>query len=256
IEADPGDAWCQFQVSNVLLAAGDLDGADQAAQEAIRLARVPSVHFYRRRAEIEARRRNYTAGLEFLDQALVIDPKDPWVLLELSSQRMAQGDLNGAEEAVTKALAGPLTNPVHFLRRQSEIAFRRNDTAAATDWLNQAMVADPNDPWCRMEAANQLMLQGSNEEALAKVQEAMALRPEPSPVFLRRAAEIEIRRGNFDMARDYLTQAMAAAPEDPQPWMDLSNLLTGRGDLTGAQAAAEKAMELTTEARERMLSAA
>ncbi|MGK7870411.1 tetratricopeptide repeat protein [Falsiroseomonas sp. E2-1-a20] len=256
IEADPGDAWCQYQVSNVLLAAGDLDGADQAAQEAIRLARVPSVHFYRRRAEIEARRRNYTAGLEILKQALAIDPKDPWVLLELSSQRMAVGDLVGAEEAVATALAGPLINPVHFLRRRSEIAFRRNDLAAAADWLNRAVVADPTDPWCRMEAASQLMVQGANDEALAKVQEAMALRPEPSPVFLRRAAEIEIRRGNFDIARDYLTQAMAAAPEDPQPWLDLSNLLAGRGDRTGAQAAAEKAMELTTEARERMLSAA
>lgn len=256
VEADPSDAWCQFQVSGVLLAAGDLVGADRAAKEAIRLTRVPSVHFHRRRAEIEARRRNYTAGLAILDQALEIDPRDPWVWLEVSSQRMALGDLTGADEAVANALAGPVANPVHFLRRRSEIAFRRNDLAAAAEWLDKAQAADPSDPWCRLEASSQLMLQGANDAALAKVHEAMALQPEPSLTFLRRAAEIETRRGNPAAARGYLEQAMAAAPEDPQPWLDLSNLLNAEGDLTGAQAAAEKAVELSTAARERILSAA
>jgi uncharacterized protein HemY len=58
---------------------------------------------------------------------------------------------------------------------------------------------------------------------------------------LIRAAAFEQHRQNWSVARDYLEQAAAANPQDPQTWSLLADVLFAAGDMIGAQQTAEKA---------------
>jgi predicted Zn-dependent protease len=112
------------------------------------------------------------------------------------------------------------------------------------------MAIAPQDPWCRMEMANLLLAQGDPAAALAKAQEAISLSAAPPVVLLTRAAQIQERCGDRDAARSLLQQAIAADPENPQPWSILADLLAASGDLAGAKEAAEKAVEVASRQEE------
>jgi predicted Zn-dependent protease len=256
VRANPSEPWCQHQLSEVLMAIGDLDRAAEATAEALRVAPTPSPILYRRLGEIEGRRGNRAGALAFLDQALALAPNEPWTWLEVAAQRTALGDLAGADQAAATAAAN-LQPPhkAHALRVRAQIAFKQKNFEAASAFLREAMDLAPTDPWSRLEAADQLLANGEPDAALTKVKEAMLFTPTPRASMLIRAATIEERRGNHGMARVYLQQAIAAEPDDPHPWSMLANLLTTTGDLPGAREAAEKATEIASGNREKILEA-
>ena len=247
VRADPLEAWCQYQLADVLLAIGDLNGAAEAAAEAARVARTPSPHFFRLQAIVEGRRGDREKALVLLEQALMLAPEEPWTWREIALQRLARLDLTAAEAATDRAAASmPVSGQVHVLRLRAEIANKRKDVAGAARWIEKAMRVAPKDPWSRLDAADHLLASGDADAALGRIREAIALSPTPKAAIFCRAASLEERRGNRDLARTYLQQAIAAEPDDPLPWSMLANLLTAAGDLNGAQQAAVKAMEVAS----------
>jgi tetratricopeptide (TPR) repeat protein len=243
IIADPTDPGLKYHLGGVLQAMGDLDQAAEAAAEAVRFARTSSPSYYRRQAEIEARRGNPTAALAILDQALAATPNDPLIWLDVSTYRMALNDLAAADEAAATAGAAlPASDKVQVLRRRALIASKRNDVAAAGAFLREALTIAPNDPLRRLDLAYQLLEEGDFEAASREAKEALELSATPPAALFVRAAVIEERRGRWEEARGYMQQAVAADPANASAWSRLANLLTRTGDLSGAQEAAEKAM--------------
>ncbi len=243
-EADPTDPWVMFQVSSVLLTIGDLDGAEQAIIGAIECSPIPSPHFLRRRAEIDARRKNHEGARSWLKQAMALDPKDPWSRLDLAAQLLAVGDLAGADVVATEAHQIHTGNPAPFLQRRSEIASRRGNTAVARDLIEQAVTADPSDAWCRFELSRQLLAEGDLDRACTEAEKAAELSTVPNATLYLHCGSIEGRRKHPDAARKWFDRAIAIDPADPQSWKEVSGLLMVIGDLEGAQHAAEEAVRL------------
>lgn len=247
IEADPTDSGLHQQHAAVLLAAGDLDAAGNVLDQTIK--RFPDAAGTLRLRAVVARRQSDVAGAaQWLDRALAANPRDVWAWFERSALKLADGDFDAADAAAAEAFRLAGNQPVPFLRRRSEIAFRRGDSDAARRFLEAAMAADPTDPSPRMEASAQFLAAGETDAALAMVEAAMALVPQPTTSMLRRGFEIEMRRGNTETARGWIERIIASDPANPQPWTDLARILVRTGDLVGAQRAAERALELSMSA--------
>jgi tetratricopeptide (TPR) repeat protein len=251
ISADPEDMWSQLHLSGVLLNIGDLDQAAVAAAAAERLAPAPSADVYRRQAEIEGRRNNHAGAVKILEQAIAAAPDDPWSWLGIAQHRSVLNDLKGAEEAARLADA-KLTDAgrAHALRLRAQIARQRNDVAAAGAFLREAVHVAPGDPWSRLGLADHVFAEGDAEAALETLKPALPPHAPAIGYLLCRAAAYEERRKNWEAARNYIGQATATEPDNPQPWSALANILIAAGDLTGARAAAETAVRLASHGRE------
>lgn len=242
VAAEPAEPLNHLQLSTVNLAAGDLDGADQAASEAMDRSAIPSIALFRRRAEIATRRRQYDAARGWLDHAIAADPDNAWLHYERATALVAAGLLDEAEAAITEAIRIAPTQRPNFLRRLSDIAMRRGDTAGSIALLQEAAAALPADPWCRSDLAARLLHAGDPAGARAAIAEAIEVSPQPSALLYRRRADVEQKLRDFGAARVALEQAIGLDPSDAQTYYSLSNVLMQQGDYAGARSAAEEAL--------------
>ncbi len=173
VEADPEDPRLHLHESHVHQAAGDIASAESSAQKALDLAQDNPSPFMRRMAEIAEVQARPVVALEWLKKALAADPKDPAPYDALARALLRQGDLDGAWQAATRALA--LQQSAGRLRRMSEIALKREGTEAAQDWAEKAIAADPNDPWSHHHLAGLLQQQGDLSGAVAAAKQALSL---------------------------------------------------------------------------------
>ena len=80
------------------------------------------------------------------------------------------------------------------------------------------------------------------EQAKQSYQAALKLDPK-DPLALVGLAKLASAAGDADAAANYVQQALAAAPENPQAWMAKGDQAFGSGDFAGAEAAFQKVLD-------------
>ena len=244
-EAHPADPSLHEAHANLLITIGELDAAEKAVDEAERLMSVASPSLHRIRGAIASRRGDSEAARRWLGAAIDADRTNPWTWYDYALVLMRAGDLPAADAAAAEACKfGAGQHAATFLRLRSDIALRAKDIVGARRWIEQALAADPNDASVRMAASSQALAASEFAGAMDQLEAALARSRAPDVWMLRRGFEIERRRGDFDGARKWLDRAITAHPKRPEPYLDLSNLLSAMGDFHGAQIAAETALSL------------
>ena len=247
---EPENPWPHFDLAALHLRQGDLDAAARAADVALERSPVPSSALLRRRAEVELRRGDRAAAARLFEQARAIDPRDASNYYHLARLEMAEGRCEAAIRELDAGLA--LRSPLDalFHRSRSEIEMRRGQHAQALAPANRAVSADPEDTSNRLHLSGVLQAIGDFDGAAEAAAEATRLARSPSPVFYRRQASIEAHRGNPAAALAFLDQALAAAPNEPTIWLDISAHRLALNDLDGADEAAVLAGAALPELRE------
>jgi tetratricopeptide (TPR) repeat protein len=105
VERYPDDAWGHNHLAGLLMTAGDLDGAETSALQAVELSKDRPVGlFLRRVSEILARRKNFPEALKWAKRAVEANPEDAWGHSNLAGVLLALGDLDAAEASAQLAL--------------------------------------------------------------------------------------------------------------------------------------------------------
>lgn len=240
--AAPQDPDVQHDIAGINLADGDLDAAVTAADTAIALAVGSPVTYLRRRAAIESRRKDWDAASRILNDALAIAPDDADIHNELAGIRMELGEWDAAIAASDTALKMKSGNPLPFLRRRVQLEIRRRNWASADRYLKEAFAAAPQDPNLIQDLVTLRLGQDDPDGAATAIESALKTLANPPAALLRRRADIEIRRKNWNTAKEWLRRTIAADPNESRWHYDLSSVLLSAGDLAGAKAAAEEAL--------------
>lgn len=143
------------------------------------------------RAAIAIRRGEDAAALAFLDQAVRIDPHD----LEIRHRRgLCLTRLGRTREA----------------RADQEAAARLREDGRRLSQLQQALLANPEDPKLQVEVARWLIEHGHEEEGIHWARKLLGERPD-DPAANRLMAEYHERGGNLGLANYFRLQAEAEA---------------------------------------------
>jgi tetratricopeptide (TPR) repeat protein len=177
-----------------------------------------------------------------------------WV--HLGEIRLLQGDLDGAEAALRKALAVRATSAAAhaFL---GQVALARHDFKDAAEHLESALAAVPEAS--RLHVPLALAYRGLNQRAKAEEQMALAgavglKAPDPlldAVANLRVGERVALMRGRVaaqagrdqDAAREF-RKALTAAPASVEARVDLGSVLARSGDRAGAMEQFRDALRL------------
>lgn len=217
-----------------------------------------------------------TAGVAALMHALVLEPTDATLCLQIGRTLDATGETEGGLLAFQRAcsLAPTRAEPHEHLSR---LLYRigRDDEAAAA--IQRAMQVEPNSPGPRLVAAQALQAQGQREQALALTKEACALAPDNLDArwaLAQRLSDNDAREdcvsawrsvvelspedprvltalgvalavaGDTGEAIETLEQVVARFPESPEAYLNLSRVQRESGALATAIENIRRALEL------------
>ena len=181
-------------------------------------------------------RRDFDGAIGFAQDALAADPADPAPYLVLITAQMHKGDLPAAGEAARRGLEMQPLQPVPYLRAAANVALHAKNYAAASAFLDAAIAANPTDPGLFLQRSALLQRMGDLSGAQEAAMAALDLSPGRPANLLRRLGELAREAGQFDTARDWFEQALAAGPSEPGNYIVLSELHQRAGDLDRAWA--------------------
>jgi tetratricopeptide (TPR) repeat protein len=173
---------------------------------------------------------NFERALAPAEAAAAQPDADAPVWQALGSARLATGDASGARTAFDRAHALAPQDP-EPLRGLAEAAQQTGDTEQATTSLQQALAIAPGDAPTRRRLAGLLRVSGRIDEALALLDGQPG---DPHPALLHEVASIRSERGDVAGAAAALEHAMQLAPADPTVVRDLAALREQSGDASGA----------------------
>jgi cellulose synthase operon protein C len=252
-----------------LLASDGLDAADREFGQGIALD-AASTDVLNGAARLAAMRDNPGLAREYLDKVFAIDPdnSDAWVLS--GDLERADGKLEDARAAYTKALQRQPSNTLASLNRIAvNIALANTEAAKnevnalkgrgivsgrldyldgvlnyqeglfdpAQNLFEKAMTADPRDTRSLYFAATSALQNGREEIATLYLKRFVTRSPGFAPA-LKILAWLELKHGNFAQAESYIRSALVAEPEDVYSL----NLLASA--LQGDSRSAEKSVEV------------
>lgn len=226
---------------------GELIEAQQAARRALQTPGMNPAPILRRVSSIEARRGNYSAALEWAQRAVEANAQDASSQLQLSEMLAHLGDLAEAMNVAQVALELAPAPKSAFLRHLSRLESKRQRPEAALDWTRQALDADPEDARAHNQMSVLMEQLGDFNGAEAACRKAMELDPGNAAGNLRRLSGIALQRADLTAAFDWAQQAVALDPSDPDGHSHLARVLLLRGEADGAQAAAQRALELSSD---------
>ncbi|MET4898528.1 tetratricopeptide repeat protein [Sphingomonadaceae bacterium jetA1] len=168
-------------------------------------------------------------------------PVDPVAAMRRASIALETGNYHAAHDQARRAAAAlPRSADAQMLLARTSLLLDEGVTAAAA--LDRAQAAGV--PLSRTLAmrVESLILQGDLEGA----QDAVDRMPEVSDADMRRARArlVQAREGNDRKVRAILAALVTAYPGDARGWTDLGRSRFGAGDMSGAAAAAQRAVAL------------
>ncbi len=175
---DPRNGWAPLERAAALTGLGRLEEAEAAARASIGLMVRPAdrAAAYRRTVALARRRGDQAAAAALLDTALAEYPDNPGLLYDLSSLRLAEGQLDEATAAIEAARAQePAARAAPYLRVLADIAGRKGDVAGATRLMSEALVLTPGDVLVLLQRSALHMRQGDLAAALADAEAAVGL---------------------------------------------------------------------------------
>jgi len=161
---------------------------------------------------VELERGRYTQAVATLSRGVNLRPRysKGWQLL--GEARRRDGDLPGADAALTRALELQPNN-VDALRSQHLLHDARGRHQLALETLDQAMRFAPNDPTLQAEYLDYLTDHGDPEVARQR-REAIARAIPGNQNNRRELARLYVKLGQDDRARELLQQLLAEQPND------------------------------------------
>ena len=167
------------------------------------------------------------------------DFKDPKLATQEIDAALAAGDLDRAEQVAQLAIEISPAN-IPLLLRLSTISFRRHDLPAAAAWADRAIAAKPDHAMAHVERARIYAEEGDLDAAEASLLRAAELQPR-APFFLRRLAELFMRRKDFSSAALWADKAIAADVDHAAAYVLRARIYLAEANLESAEALLLKA---------------
>jgi len=147
-----------------------------------------------------------------------------------------------AEAELQRALSANISRLGQFYCQLARVHVQRRDFAAAKAALERGIATDPADAWCHYELAGVRLAEKDYVGAAEAAEAAFGLAQ--SGAFWLRRIEVATETGDDARARELLAAAIEEHPDFPWLHFNLSTLRMREGDLAGAAAAIERAIEL------------
>ncbi|MGC8524974.1 MAG: WcbI family polysaccharide biosynthesis putative acetyltransferase [Acidibrevibacterium sp.] len=217
-------AWSLL--SHILIAVKDIDGAVDAAKQAMMFARHDAEHaahlgnLLTNVGEIAA------AGAAY-ERAVALEPEHtPWLRLlaghwERQGKRAEAGAL-----AAMLAQKDPLDYELHVQR--GHLLAGRGDSAGAVMAFSHALGLAPHIEGVRAARSHALAALARWEEAIADARAALAETPENRDL-RRHLGHLLLASGDSAGAEAVFREAIRADPSDPEPYRGLAAMLTAQG---------------------------
>jgi putative PEP-CTERM system TPR-repeat lipoprotein len=182
------------------------DQAGQYLDDALK-AKPDDVSALAMQARLQTAQRKTAAAQATFERILKVDPTNRTAFVGLAQQAESAGDAAGAARWIEQwRKADPkAAEPRLLLARR---AFATSDAEAGNKLLAEALATAPKDARV-VNAAGQVLLEaGRNDEALTRLQEAVALSPD-SPEYLLNVARTQVALNQPQAARESLGKALA-----------------------------------------------
>lgn len=170
-----------------------------------------------------ARIGDLAGGRDALEAAVGRAPKDAGAWTDLGRYRFIAGDLAGAIDAATRAVAID-PNYVQALVLRGELVRQQYGLAAALPWFQGALQRDPWDGDALIESAATLGDMGQTVAMLTQVRLAMQARPDNLRGYYLQAV-LAARAGKDDLARNILNKIGDAGIDTMPAALMLSGML-------------------------------
>jgi len=245
IAQNPQSDFAHVAAARIYARVGRRDKAMKAFDRAIAIK--PQGYIYLNRAQSRPFS-DYAGRLADLDEALKIEPDNPYTLAEKAEQLAVTGDIVGALQLYDKA--------VRFAPDDRQLAtgraialFKSGKVADAekifADVRSQAKTASDFNSLCWAKATKAILL----ETALADCQEALRLKPDAG-AYLDSLGMVLLRLGKFDEALAAYDKAVAKDTGSAS-LMGRALVYTRKGDKARAETDRAKAIKLDPDAETR-----
>ncbi len=224
--------------------ATELDIAEQEAQRALEKSQTDAAPFLLRVSEIEARRRNLPAAVEWANKAIAADPNRFSLYNHLAGLLLQQSDLDGADRVARQAAGLQSDSPAAAYRLRSTIAIHRRNLPEALQFAQQAVTAEPENPNFHSHLATVFQQSGALDDARKSTQTARDLETGNPARFLRQLSAIALQARDLADALEFAQQAVAADPHDVASYMQLAQTLQRQGNLDRAEQTVRSALEI------------
>jgi Flp pilus assembly protein TadD len=182
-------------------------------------------------------------ALQAYEEALRLDPGHLGALSHiagLDSRLGREADAARAREAHDAALARRrIEDRVRGHRTAGVDAFNRQDYARALEEFRTIIAEDPKDPQAHLYEGSALLALGRHDEARRALTESLALEPRNERALLE-LGRLEALEEHLDQAIDAWRRAIAINPEFAEPHYFIAGVLQARGDANGARAERER----------------
>ena len=216
-------------------------GADQL-QHAIAALTPADAGFYFVMGAADSKLVRNTEAIQWYEEALRRRPGDQKTLRALASTLETMGDLQGAAEAGTTAVATAHSDTL-ALTDLGSVYLKLGRFNDAKHVLQQALTVDPNLPNAAVLLGMALMSEGDTADAELQYRSAINLEPDLAEPH-NNLARILARRGNYPEAIYEFNAAIKADPANVQIRQNYSIVLAYTGALDKAEAEAREAVRL------------
>jgi tetratricopeptide (TPR) repeat protein len=183
----------------------------------------------------------FEVALTWFEQAVRVDPGNPWPRLGIGATMLALGRLEEAEAAYGACLG---LNEAHLaLIGLGQCARARGDNRAAIEHFVAASEESPRSLWPWFELATENCNIGDFAAARAAARAALAHHPQDASIW-QRLAQTEQRAGNLAGAKDMLEEALARQPGSVESFLELSEVERRLGDQAASDMWLREALNL------------
>lgn len=228
LKDDPKYLRGYSRLAELLLELGDVNGATKHVEEALRQS-PQDTDALLMRGRLRSLNGQHREAISDLDQVLRLEPAMPAALYYAADANLQNNDATQARLFVNRLLSFYPRNPMGLLM-QVRINLAENKAADAEKTSTQIIAA--------------IAELKSNQTALkaARIPEDTLPDWESKAYVSRAVARIQLR--NYPEAQSDLERAAQIDRRSPEPYVNLAVVNMLRGDLAGAQRAAERAVDL------------
>ncbi len=241
VRLDPDNMDAREQLSQLLLLAGDPDESLAQAEELI--SRGGQRGHIRRALALDRLERTDEAYAEY-ELAIAAMPDDAAPILLYAQSLDRHGDREKAEQYFKQLLemdpsVSSYTTYATFLSED-----RARDPETEQAFLEATRLAEGDDQVRAHQNVASFYFQRERfDDATAYLERVIPTVEHPVPLIYL-LARLNVAQGNNQKADELIEQATQIDPNDPVPYLTLSGHLGRQGDVEGALAAAEKALEI------------
>jgi tetratricopeptide (TPR) repeat protein len=241
VRLDPDNKDAREQLSQLLLLAGDPDESLAQAEELISRG---GERGHLQRAQALDRLERTDEAFEEYELAIAAMPDESPPVLLYAESLNRHGDREAAERYFRKLVEmdPSVANYTTFGAFLSQDRARDDETEQA--FLEAVRIAEGEDQVRAHQNVASFYFQRERfDEATAYLERVIPTVKNPIPLIYL-LARLEVAQGNNEKADALIRDATQINPSDPVPYLTLSGHLGRQGDVEGALAAAQKALEI------------